>query len=63
LDQTKDALLESLGQYGIRDAPPFETGKSYREYSTKDEIQAVSRMFSKLASQKTWDQTNHYFVQ
>jgi hypothetical protein len=63
LDQTKDALLEFLGQDGIRDAPPFETGKSYREYFTKDEIQAVSRMFSKLASQKTWDQTNHYFVQ
>ena len=52
-DQTKDALLEFLGQDGIRDAPPFEAGKSYREYFTKDEIQAVSRMFSKLASQKT----------
>ncbi len=62
-DQTKDALLEFLDQDEIRDAPPFETGKSYREYYTKEEIQAVSRMFSKLASQKTWDQISHYFVQ
>ncbi len=63
LDRTKDALLTFLNQDEIHDAPPFETGKSYREYFTKEEIQAVSRMFSKLASQKTWDQTSHYFVQ
>ena len=62
LDQTKDALLEFLDQDEIHDAPPFETGKSYREYFTKDEIQAISKMFSKLASKKTWDQTSHYFV-
>jgi hypothetical protein len=47
----------------IHYAALFETGKSYREYFTEEEIQAVSRMFSKFALQRTWDQTNNYSIQ
>eukprot|EP00985_Skeletonema_marinoi_P005281 scaffold2279_cov133-Skeletonema_marinoi.AAC.10 len=60
--ETKDALLAFLGQDGIYDAPEFVTGKTYRDYYTADEIDAVSVLFSKLALEKTWHNTKHYFV-
>lgn len=61
-NQTKDHLLVFLEQDGINEPPHFETGKTYREYFTKKEIEAVSAMFSKLALEKTWDRTKHYFA-
>lgn len=59
-DQTKDMLLRFLDLSGTKEPPLFETGKTYREYFTEEEIQAVSRMFSLLAHNETWDHTNHY---
>ena len=56
-------LLEFLEQDGINEAPLFVTGKTYREYFTEEEIQAVSTMFSKLALDKTWNHVKHYFDQ
>ena len=61
-NQTKDMLLNFLDQDDINEPPIFETGKIYREYFTKEEIQAVSTMFSKLALDKTWDHTKHYLL-
>ncbi len=62
-NQTKNKLLDFLHQDGIHEPPHFETGKTYREYFTQEEIQAVSAMFSKLALDKTWYHTKHYFMQ
>ncbi|KAL3793452.1 hypothetical protein ACHAW5_001627 [Stephanodiscus triporus] len=62
-DQTEDALLDFLDHDKVHEPPLFQVGKSYREYFTEEEIQDVSRMFSKLALEKTWDQTRHYFDQ
>ena len=61
-DKTKDTLLAFLGQDGVYDAPKFVTGKTYRDYYTADEVNAVSVMFSKLALEKTWLNTKHYFL-
>jgi hypothetical protein len=61
-NKTKDTLLDFLGQDGIYDAPEFVTGNTYREYYLQEEIDAVSRMFSKLSLEKTWYNTKHYFV-
>jgi hypothetical protein len=61
-NKTKDALLEFLGQDGIYNAPAFVTGKTYREYYLQEEITALHVMFSKLALEKTWYSTKHYFV-
>ena len=61
-NQTKDMLLDFLDQDDINEPPVFVTGKTYREYYTKGEIRAVSTMFSKLALDKTWDHTKHYFI-
>lgn len=60
-NHTKNMLIEFLDQEEIYEPPLFETGKSYREYYTEDEIQKVSNMFSKLALSKTWTHTKHYF--
>jgi len=60
-DETKDRLLEFLEQEEIHEPPQFEAGKTYREYFTDDEVQAVSKMFYELAQEKTWDHTKHYF--
>ena len=59
-DETKDRLLEFLGQEATHDPPEFETGKTYREYFTEQEIEAVSTMFSRLVSDKTWMSMKHY---
>ena len=59
-DETKDNLLEFLGQEATHEPPMFETGKTYREYFTEEEIEAVTTMFSKLASDKTWRSVKHY---
>ena len=61
-NKTKDTLLAFLGQDGVYDAPKFVTGKTYRDYYTVDEVNAVSVMFSKLALEKTWLNTKHYFL-
>lgn len=61
-NKTKNTLLEFLDQDDINDPPLFETGKTYREYFTEEEIQAVATMFSNLALEKTWNHTKHYFV-
>lgn len=62
-NQTKDMLLEFLGLEGVHEPPLFETGKTYREYFTDDEVRAVANMFSQLAHSTTWAHTMHYFVQ
>lgn len=62
-DQTEDALLDFLDLDKVHEPPLFQDGKSYRGYFTEEEIQDVSRMFSKLALEKTWDKTRHYFDQ
>ena len=62
-NETKDILLEFLDHDGINDPPLFVTDKTYREYYTVDEVEAVSNMFSNLALDKTWDHTKHYFDQ
>ena len=61
-NRTKDTLLAFLGQEGVYNAPEFVTGKTYRDYYTADEINAVSVLFSKLALEETWLNTKHYFV-
>ena len=60
-NQTKDALLDFLGQDGVYDAPEFVTGKTYRDYYTAEEIDAVHILFTKLALEKTMMNTRHYF--
>lgn len=60
-NQTKNKLLDFLEQDEIHEPPLFETGKSYREYYTDDEVQRVSQMFTKLALSETWTHTKHYF--
>jgi hypothetical protein len=54
-------LLDFLEQDEIHEPPLFETGKSYREYYTDEEVQRVSQMFTKLALSETWTHTKHYF--
>ena len=61
LNETKNALLEFLGQDEVADAPPFITGKTYRDYYTEEEIEAVSKMTERLALRETWQHTKHYF--
>jgi len=61
LNETKDALLEFLEQDEVADAPPFVTGKTYRDYYTADEIHTVSKMTETLALRETWQHTKHYF--
>ncbi len=63
LNVTKDALLEYLEQEEVADAPPFVTGKTYRDYYTVDEIDAVTKMTERLALRETWQHTKHYFGQ
>ena len=62
-NQTKAMLLDFLNQDDINDPPLFVTGKTYRDYFTDEEVQAVVTMFSKLALDKTLDHTKHYFDQ
>ena len=61
LNETKDNLLEFLEQDEVNDPPAFVTGKTYRDYYTADEIDAVSKMFDRLALRETWRRTKHYF--
>lgn len=60
-DQTTELLFDFIEQDIINDPPTFVTGKTYREYFTEDEVEAVHTMFSKLALEKTWYHTKHYF--
>ena len=60
-NQTKNMMLDFLEQDEIHEPPLFETGKSYREYYTDDEVLRVSQMFTKLALSETWTHTKHYF--
>lgn len=60
-EETKDSLLEWLGQEAIAEPPRFDAGKTYREYFTQEEIQAVADMFAKFASITTLEHTKHYF--
>lgn len=62
-NRTKDTLLEFLGLESIHEPPLFETGKTYRDYFTDDEVRAVANMFTQLAHSKTLTHTMHYFVQ
>ena len=62
-NETKDALLEFLEQDEVADAPPFATGKTYRDYFTADEIDAVSKLTERLALRESWLHTKHYFGQ
>jgi hypothetical protein len=54
-------LLEFLDQDDLYESPLFETGKSYRDYYTGEEIRKVSSMFAKLSLSETWAHTKHYF--
>eukprot|EP00584_Thalassiosira_punctigera_P020580 CAMPEP_0172563944 /NCGR_PEP_ID=MMETSP1067-20121228/102417_1 /TAXON_ID=265564 ORGANISM="Thalassiosira punctigera, Strain Tpunct2005C2" /NCGR_SAMPLE_ID=MMETSP1067 /ASSEMBLY_ACC=CAM_ASM_000444 /LENGTH=403 /DNA_ID=CAMNT_0013354493 /DNA_START=264 /DNA_END=1475 /DNA_ORIENTATION=- len=60
-NKTKDDLLQFLQQDEVNDPPIFLNGKTYRHYYTKEEIGAVSTMFSKLGHQETRNKTKHYF--
>ena len=60
-NQTKNMLLDFLEQDEIHEPPLFETGKSYREYYTDDEVLRVSQMFTKLALSEAWTHTKLYF--
>ena len=60
-NETKDALLEFLEQDEVADAPTFITGKRYKDCYTVDEIDAVSKMFDRLALRETWQHTKQYF--
>ncbi len=59
--ETKDSLLEFLEQDDVNPPPYFETGKTYREYFTTEEIEGVKKMFLKLGTDKMWAHTKHYF--
>ncbi len=61
-NETKQDLLDFLEQDEVNDPPVFVTGKTYRHYYTKEEIDAVSTLFRKLALRQTWESTKHYFV-
>ena len=54
-------LLEFLDLDGANETPLFVTGKTYREYYTDDEIEAVESMFKKIAFNNNWYHTKHYF--
>ena len=60
-DQTMDAIVDFLQLNAIHEAPSFIPGKTYRDYFTGEEFEAVTVMFEKLALGKTWDNTKHYF--
>ena len=60
-NQTKYNLLGFLGQEQVHEPPLFVTGKTYQDYFTSDEIQAVANLFKKVATKKTWQNTKHYF--
>jgi len=60
-NETVDALHNFLWLDKKNEAPEFITGKTYREYFTKDERNAVKEMVEKLATKKTWDNVHHYF--
>ena len=60
-NKTKDDLLQFLQQEEVNDPPNFVTGKIYRDYYTKEEMDAVSIMFSKLGHQELRNKTKHYF--
>ncbi|KAL3792869.1 hypothetical protein HJC23_004794 [Cyclotella cryptica] len=60
-NKTKKRLLEFLEQEEVNEPPRFETGKTYRDYFSKEEINAISKMFAMLALDKTWHYTRHYF--
>ena len=62
-NETKDLLLNFLDQEQVHEPPLFETGKTYREYFTDGEVEAISVMFKKLASTKAWRYLRHYFVE
>lgn len=59
-NQTKDMLLDFLDQEDKYEPPPFVLGKTY-DYFEEEEKIAVARMFNKLAHEKTWERTKHYF--
>ena len=60
-DETKDVLIEFLDQRVVNEPPAFVTGKTYRDYFTSGEVKAIAGMFEKLAMDKTWQYTMHYF--
>ena len=60
-NQTKDLLLNFLEQDDVNPPPEFVTGKTYRSYFTKEEIEGVQKMFNEFADEKTWQYTKHYF--
>ena len=59
--KTQDMILEFLQQDGLYQAPPFIDGKTYRDYYSQEEIDAVYFLFTKVALEKTWLNTKHYF--
>ncbi len=59
---TKDMLFDFLEQDDVNPPPEFVTGKAYRQYFTKEEIEGVQRMFKTLALNRTYNALQHYFV-
>ena len=59
--KTQDMILEFLQQDGLYKAPTFIDGKTYRDYYSQEEIDAVYFLFTKVALEKTWLNTKHYF--
>ena len=60
-NQTVDSLHNFL-RLDMKNEPPlFVTGKTYRDYYTKEERRAVKQLVEKLATKKTWENVHHYF--
>jgi hypothetical protein len=62
-DETKGLLVQFLGWEAMYEPPTFVAGKTYRDYFSDEEINAIAHMFEKLAMEKTWHYTRHYFDQ
>ena len=60
-NQTVD-ILHNFLRLDMKNEPPlFITGKTYRDYYTKEERTAVKEMVEKLATKKIWENVHHYF--
>lgn len=60
-NETVDVLIDFLGR-DVEGVPPvFFSGKTYRHYFTDGEIGAIADVFERLALDKTWYHTRHYF--
>lgn len=60
--ETMQSLLEFLELPNTGVIEPFESGKSYRDYYTRPQIEALHNATMKLSSSTTWHHLKRYFV-